>query len=478
MSREEIVALLRECPIVASAQADPGTPLDRPETLGRIAVCSQDAGARVFRAQGVQNVPAVMAATGAPCIGIIKRDVPGFAVRITPGLQDVEALIATGCAAISLDGTLRPRPGGETFAELVNACHAAGRLVVADCDTLESIKMAAGAGADFVATTLSGYTEDSPGADPLGLPDIGLVAQAVRAVKTPVIAEGRYAEAWQVEAALRAGAVAVTIGAALNDPQRQTLRLLARAQRAASRVAAFDIGGTWLRFGLFGPEGHLLEPRQVQRPNDHAETVRLIAEWTRESGAENVGIASGGHIVGPQARVAAASQIIPGYTGTVLAPQGLKTVGLNDGLATAWGHACHLDFAGRRVLTLAFGTGVGCGLVDRCRIAGSPSVPPGFASLRLSTGKAVEEELGGRYLGDGSGSARHRALAREAVAMAREVFQPDDVVVCGGVGLTDWFQEAVQGLAVASPYGASAGLYGAAAIALWPPPDVPEEAIE
>ena len=56
-----------------------------------------------------------------------------------------------------------------------------------------------------------------------------------------------------------------------------------------------------------------------------------------------------------------------------------------------------------------------------------------------------------------------------AVEALRDLYFPDDLVVCGSVGLSDWLApELARVGAVVSPFGADAGLYGAAALALFP----------
>jgi len=70
------------------------------------------------------------------------------------------------------------------------------------------------AGADAVATTLSGY---AGGPVPLE-PDLQLLADCVAACSVPVLAEGRYNTPELAAAAIRAGAWAVCVGSAITDP--------------------------------------------------------------------------------------------------------------------------------------------------------------------------------------------------------------------------------------------------------------------
>jgi N-acylglucosamine-6-phosphate 2-epimerase len=71
------------------------------------------------------------------------------------------------------------------------------------------------AGADFVASTLSGY---APGSPNLPGPDLELVARLARA-GARVVAEGRIATPADAAAARAHGAYAVTVGTAFSRPE-------------------------------------------------------------------------------------------------------------------------------------------------------------------------------------------------------------------------------------------------------------------
>lgn len=57
-----------------------------------------------------------------------------------------------------MDGTNRRRPKQESLVGLISLIHAENRLAMADISNFEEAVMAQQAGADFVSTTLSGYT--------------------------------------------------------------------------------------------------------------------------------------------------------------------------------------------------------------------------------------------------------------------------------------------------------------------------------
>lgn len=471
MTREELLDRLRQAPLVASVQASPG-PLQDVPTLLRLAQASIQEGVQVLRLEGVAAISAIRSASQTPCVGLIKRDYPDSEVRITPGAPEVDALIATGCEVIALDGTPRRRPGDAGLGSLINRIHDAGRLAMADCDTLESAAYAEAQGADFIGTTLSGYTQESPAQ---GEPDLELVRQLWRQRGVPVLAEGRYREPWQVQAALRAGACAVVVGGAINDAVKQT-RALMPIPVPEGLVGAVDIGGTWLRFGVFDREWNLLTSSRVANPPMRAERLRWIEEQAQSHRCARLGVGSGG-VIDPRNGICwtAKEYLMPDQIGIEFSERtlGLPTYAHGDGHATAWGHACLPQFAGRRVATLALGTGVGFGLVERGRIWSGPRGEyPRINDLPWREG-TLEEVLGGLHLGiapsDGQKELAREALA-ECVRVIRTLFFPDDIVIAGTVGLADWLSQAREELALfPTPFGGEAGLFGAAALALYPP---------
>jgi putative N-acetylmannosamine-6-phosphate epimerase/predicted NBD/HSP70 family sugar kinase len=470
---DDLLKRLRRCPLVASVQADEGTPLDDPGALLRLAQASIGEGVQVLRLQGVENIRTIRERTGLPVAGLVKRRYEGSEVYITPTVEEVDALIGSGCEVIALDGTARLRPGGVRLEELVARVRAAGRIPMADCDSLESIVHAVDAGASIVGTTLSGYTEGSP-AQPG--PDLDLVRRAVQAVPVPVLAEGRYTQPWQVRAALQAGATGVVVGGALNDPIKQTRLLAAAAMMPGEPVGAVDIGGTWIRYGRFSAGWRLEESHREELPRGRQERLDWIRRHVERSGVHRVGVSTGGVVDPRTGEVWDAKAIIPEHVGSVFSREtlGVEVIALNDGLATAWGHACLPRFAGKRVATLALGTGVGCGLVmEGAILMGSRGEYPRLNDLPSADGETYERLLGGAAL-TAEPSREMQARATKAFLQAaltlQEMYFPDEIVVCGGVGLSPWLAPWMQspGLS-ASPLGPDAGLYGAAALALFPP---------
>jgi N-acylglucosamine-6-phosphate 2-epimerase len=221
--------MTRLCPprsIVVSCQAGAGNPLHGPDTMALMARAAVAGGAAAIRANGMGDVAAIRAAVDVPILGIDKVGDPG-GVFITPSVEAAERVVAAGADVVGVDGTLRPRPDGRRLREHVAEIHMRlGVELMADVDSFEAGVAARDAGADIVATTLSGYTG---GPVPDG-PDVELVARLAAALDCPVVAEGRYWSPDDVRAAFAAGAHAVVVGTAITNPMAITRRLVTVAR--------------------------------------------------------------------------------------------------------------------------------------------------------------------------------------------------------------------------------------------------------
>jgi N-acylglucosamine-6-phosphate 2-epimerase len=218
--------VIRLCPprsIVVSCQAAADNPLHGPASMALMAKAAVAGGAAAIRANGAADVAAIHAAVAVPILGIDKVGDPG-GVFITPDVEAAARVVAAGADVVALDGTLRPRPDGRPLRDQVAEIHERFRVeVMADVDSFEAGVAARAAGADVVATTLSGYTA---GRVPDG-PDVELVERLSAALDCPVIAEGRYRTEADVRAGFDAGAYAIVVGTAITNPTEITRRLVA-----------------------------------------------------------------------------------------------------------------------------------------------------------------------------------------------------------------------------------------------------------
>lgn len=228
-ARSALVASLSGT-VSVSCQAGPESPLNQPSTIAALAQSAEMGGAQGFRADGPANVAAVRAVSQLPIFGINKVDREGYDVRITSTLADALEVVRAGANIIALDGTGRPRPSGETLAQIISGLHDLGIPVMADISTAEEANSAVEAGADMVATTLAGYTPYTDHIDK-DEPAFSLLA-SIRHLPVPVIVEGRIWTKDHVTACFDGGAYAVIIGSAVTVPQFITRRFVSAARDA------------------------------------------------------------------------------------------------------------------------------------------------------------------------------------------------------------------------------------------------------
>lgn len=207
--------------LVVSCQARADNPLHGAAFMAAMARASVQGGAAGIRANGTADVAAIRSAVDVPVIGILKRWDAGWPVYITPDFGSAAAIAAAGAHVVALDATPRPRNGESLDVLIPRIRTKLGIPVMADVATLEDGLHAAALGADCVATTLSGYTEETKHRAARG-PDLELVGALAEALNIPVIAEGRFSHPDQVTAALQRGAHAVVVGTAITNPREIT----------------------------------------------------------------------------------------------------------------------------------------------------------------------------------------------------------------------------------------------------------------
>jgi N-acylglucosamine-6-phosphate 2-epimerase len=209
--------------LIVSCQASEEESLFGAEIMAKMAIAAVQGGAVAIRANSPVDIAAIRRVVSVPIIGLWKRDLPGYAVRITPRLDDALALVDAGADIIALDATARPHPEGSAT-DLIASVVARTRVpILADVAAASEAAAAVEAGAAFAASTLSGYLGGTVPSEP----DLDLVAAISEQVgRERTIAEGRYRTGAQVAAALRAGALAVCVGGAITRPAEITRRVI------------------------------------------------------------------------------------------------------------------------------------------------------------------------------------------------------------------------------------------------------------
>lgn len=228
MNNAEIIARAHK-QLFVSCQAGEGNPFDSPEALVLMAKAACIGGCVGFRANRPENVKAIKEALPEQImVGIWKRETVGYPVYITPTMKEVDVLHSLGCEIIAIDGTDRINEEGKKAYELIRAAKKKypQQLIMADLATLEDALLSAKAGADIIATTLSGYTDETRDRYALGA-DFALIKAIRKALPNILInAEGRFWTREEVKEALACGADFVTIGTAITNPTAITKRIV------------------------------------------------------------------------------------------------------------------------------------------------------------------------------------------------------------------------------------------------------------
>lgn len=211
--------------LIVSCQALEHEPLYTKEggVMPLMAKAAAQSGAVGIRANTVRDIIQIKAVVDLPVIGIIKKDYPGTPMYITVTMAEVDALVECGVDILAVQGTSALRPDGSTAADFIRQIKAKypQQLIMADIATLEEAMACAEAGADFVGTTMRGYTPETKGIDDI---DFAFITELTQKCPAKVIAEGHIHSPEQAVQALQAGAFALVVGGAITRPAEITAR--------------------------------------------------------------------------------------------------------------------------------------------------------------------------------------------------------------------------------------------------------------
>ncbi len=467
--------------LIVSCQAWEDDPFHAPGLMARFARAAVAGGAAGIRANGPEDVREIRAATGVPVIAIQKRAMEDGRILITPTFDDARALADSGAAVIALDCTAR----GQHYGALGRLARIRSELalpVAADIATLDEALAAQAAGADFVLCTMRGYSGDTVDVTRF---EPAFVAELVRRMRVPVIAEGRIRAPHEALAALDAGAFAVVVGSAITRPRDITARFARALAPWSVERACFlgiDLGGTNLKSGLVTADGAVtaarVEPtRAASRGAVLAQLAATAARLVADAASLGLtplaaGIATPGWPDPVSGEIVFGTGNLPEWTGARLRDAVAPVLAVpvfieNDANAAAAGERCF--GAARSVdtfLCVTVGTGIGGGcfaggrLLRGGRLQGNQLghivIEPDGALCTCGQRGCVEQYANAdallRYAGHPAGGVREvlaavhsgDVRAREAVvrvarelarglAPAVQVLDPGLIVLAGGV---------------------------------------------
>ncbi len=214
--------------LIVSCQALPEEPLHSSFIMARMARAAKLAGAPAIRANSVVDIQAIQDETSLPVIGINKHVYKDAETFITPTLQDMRAVAATGCAVVAVEVTGRTRPSNESLAADVQAFRAEfpDTLLMADTATLANVHEAADLGFDIIGTTMHGYTADTEGMN-IADDDFAYLKAVLKATERPIIAEGKVDTPEKLRRCMDLGVHAVVVGGAITRPLEIAQRFIA-----------------------------------------------------------------------------------------------------------------------------------------------------------------------------------------------------------------------------------------------------------
>lgn len=249
--------------LVVSCQALADEPLHSPEVMAMMAKAAIDGGAVGIRANGANDIKEIKKAVSVPVIGIIKREYEESDVYITPTITEVDQLVMAGADIIAVDSTLRIRPRNvdlESFIKLVKSKYP-NQLLMADCSTLEEVKIANELGFDVISSTLVGYTEQSKDLM-LSMNEYQLIKDMLKITKEAgnfFIAEGNINTPEIMNLVLSYGVDSVVVGSMITRPQLITRKFTSKLY---DEVKFIDMDGVLV------DENANIEPKTIKKIQD------------------------------------------------------------------------------------------------------------------------------------------------------------------------------------------------------------------
>jgi N-acylglucosamine-6-phosphate 2-epimerase len=201
--------------LIVSCQAHGNHPLRNASIMASLAVCAELGGAVGIRADSPEDIQLIRANVSLPIIGIYKVPLTEERFFITPTFDHARQIVDAGASIVALEATFDNQPDDQKLTELIQRIQQELHVpVMADISTFEEGQRAWQIGAEFVGSTLSGYTSQTQKRE---TPDLDLVKKLADA-GIRVIAEGHVRTPEQVKTLLAHGAFSVVVGTAITDP--------------------------------------------------------------------------------------------------------------------------------------------------------------------------------------------------------------------------------------------------------------------
>lgn len=442
--------------LIVSCQASEGDAFFGSGRMALFAKAAVDGGAGGIRAHGAGDVASIRASVNVPVLAIHKQLMEDGAILITPAFERAVELADAGADAIALDCTSRGVRFG-ALDRLRRIKQELGLPVMADIATIEEAEAAAAAGADFVLSTMRGYTEETRLLSAEFEPEF--IAALVGRLRAPVIAEGRIHHPADARAAMEAGAWAVVVGTAVTRPHEITKRFASAVEAVSGGgwTAAIDLGATNIKAGLVSSLGSVEEPLVEPTARGREALLEQLRGIARRmvSGAVFppgcVAVATAGWVDPRTGSILHATGNIEGWTGAAVADSISSAAGLpalveNDAICAAAGEWLYGAARGtRNALCITLGTGIGAGAIVEGRLLrgghglaqmlGHIPLPGSERMCNCGLAGCVEAEtraLAGS-LSEGTALGRYAEWLSRGLVPAVQLLDPEVIVLAGGI---------------------------------------------
>ncbi|OPJ64585.1 ROK family protein [Clostridium oryzae] len=140
-------------------------------------------------------------------------------------------------------------------------------------------------------------------------------------------------------------------------------------------IASFDVGGTFIKYGVISEEGNILVKGKFETPSNNCKEeipvviIQRVKELESSCCIDAVGISTAGQIDTEKGEIIFASDNLPGYTGAKLSEEIMDKLGLrcfveNDVNCAALGELWKGAGEGKKsFVCIALGTGVGGAII-------------------------------------------------------------------------------------------------------------------
>lgn len=213
--------------LIVSCQVQPDDPIYTDNMAVKMAEAAQWAGAVGIRTNSPEQIKAIREAVDLPLVGLYKIWNAESNVYITPTLEAAKQVWDAGAEIIAMDCTNRLNREGRYAWELLPVVkkEIPEAITFADVSTYDEAKRAVELGADIVAPTLQGYTEETKNSVS---PDLREFARMCRDFGNDVcmVMEGHILTPEDAIKCLYLGAYAVVVGSAITRPHLTAKRFV------------------------------------------------------------------------------------------------------------------------------------------------------------------------------------------------------------------------------------------------------------